>query len=75
MTADVILTTLEKLGKPQTAAIYKRHGAGADVFGVLTSDIARLQKKIKIDHGEASCKTPDAIPYIEKAAERQRTKA
>ena len=53
MNADVILTTLKKLGKPQTAAIYKRHGAGDDVFGVLTSDIARLQKKIKVDHALA----------------------
>ncbi len=46
MTAQDILGTLKKLGKPQTAAIYKRHGAGDNVFGVLTSEIAKLQKKI-----------------------------
>ena len=32
MTAQDILGTLKKLGKPQTAAIYKRHGA-EHVFG------------------------------------------
>lgn len=53
MTAKEILTTLKKLGKPQTAAIYKRHGSGDDVFGVLTSEIAKLQKKIKVDHALA----------------------
>lgn len=50
MTTQVILATLEKLGKPQTAAIYRRHGSGDEVFGVLTSEIAKLQKKIKVDH-------------------------
>lgn len=53
MNAQEILATLEKLGKPQTAAIYKRHGAGDNVFGVLTSEIAKLQKKIKVDHALA----------------------
>jgi 3-methyladenine DNA glycosylase AlkD len=53
MNAQEILTTLEKLGKPQTAAIYKRQGSGDNVFGVLTSDIAKIQKKIKVDHALA----------------------
>jgi 3-methyladenine DNA glycosylase AlkD len=50
MTSTEILATLKKLGKPSTAAIYKRHGAGDDVYGVLTSEIGKLVKKIKIDH-------------------------
>ena len=50
MNAVEILATLKKFGKPQTAAIYKRHGAGDNVFGALTSEIAKLQKKIKVDH-------------------------
>lgn len=50
MTAAEILATLKKLGKPVTAAIYRRHGAGENVFGVLTSDIAKLARKIKADH-------------------------
>ncbi len=49
MNTQDILATLERLGKPQTAAIYKRHGSGDNVFGVLTSEIAKLQKKIKVD--------------------------
>ena len=53
MNAQEILTTLETLGKPQTAAIYRRHGSGDNVFGVLTSEIAKLQKKIKVDHALA----------------------
>jgi 3-methyladenine DNA glycosylase AlkD len=53
MNADEVLATLEKLGKPQTAAIYRRHGSGEQVFGVLTSEIARLQKKIKVNHALA----------------------
>ena len=53
MNAREILATLKNLGKPQTAAIYKRHGSGDNVFGVLTSEIARLQKKIKVDHALA----------------------
>jgi 3-methyladenine DNA glycosylase AlkD len=53
MNAKEVLATLKKAGKPQTAAIYKRHGAGDNVFGVLTSEIGKLQKKIKIDHALA----------------------
>ena len=53
MTAQEILATLKTLGKPQTAAIYKRHGAGDNVCGVLTSELDKLQKKIKVDHALA----------------------
>ena len=53
MNAQEILATLKKLGKPQTAAIYRRHGSGDNVFGVLTSEIAKLQKQIKVDHALA----------------------
>jgi hypothetical protein len=50
MSTTEILATLRRLGKPQTAAIYKRHGSGDNVFGALTSEIAKLQKKIEVDH-------------------------
>jgi 3-methyladenine DNA glycosylase AlkD len=53
MKAQEIVGTLKKLGKPQTAAIYKRHGSGDNVFGVLTSEIAKLQKTIKVDQALA----------------------
>ena len=53
MNAQEILATFAKLGNPKTAAIYKRHGSGDDVFGVLTSEIDKLRKKIKVDHALA----------------------
>lgn len=53
MNADEVLTTLKPLGKPQTAAIYQRHGAGDNVFGVLTSELQKLKKKIRVDHALA----------------------
>ena len=54
MNADEVLATLRKLGKKQTAEIYKRHGAGDNVYGVLTADIAKIQKKLKTDHALAT---------------------
>jgi len=53
MTAKDVLAALKKAGKPATAAIYKRHGAGDNVFGTLTSEIEKLRKKIKTDHALA----------------------
>ena len=53
MTTQEILATFKKVGKAQTAAIYKRHLSGDNVCGVLTSEIAKLQKKIKVDHALA----------------------
>jgi len=54
MSVQEVLGTFKKLGKPQTAAIYKRHGAGDNVFGTLTSEIVKVQKKIKVDHALAT---------------------
>ena len=53
MNAQDVLAALKKLGKPQTAAIYRRYGTGDNVYGVLTSEIAKLKKKIKVDHALA----------------------
>lgn len=53
MNTEEVLATLEKLGNPRTAAIYRRHGSGEQVFGVLTSEIVKLQKRIKVDHALA----------------------
>jgi hypothetical protein len=30
--------------------------------------------KVEVDHGETSCMTPDAVPYIEKALQRKKAK-
>jgi hypothetical protein len=48
MNAQEILSTLKKLEKPQTVAIYKRHLSRDNVCGVLTSEIVKLQKKIHL---------------------------
>ncbi len=53
MNVEDILALLKALGKPQTAAIYKRHGSGDNVYGVLTSEITKIKKKIKVDHALA----------------------
>jgi hypothetical protein len=29
--------------------------------------------KVVVDHGDTGCKTPEAIPYIQKAAQRKRS--
>lgn len=34
--------------------------------------VAREIGKVEVDHGETSCKTPDAAPYIRKMAERHK---
>mgnify|MGYP002623096373 CR=1 FL=1 len=54
MNTDEILAALERLGKPGTAAIYRRHGAGESAFGVLTSEIARLRKTHRVGHDSAA---------------------
>jgi 3-methyladenine DNA glycosylase AlkD len=53
MNVEDILATFKALGKPQTAAIYKRLGSGDNVCGVLTSEIAKIKKRLKVDHALA----------------------
>ena len=60
MTAQEVLATLKSLGKPQTAAIYKHYDSGDNVFGALTSDIAKIKKKIKV---EAETMSVTASPH------------
>ncbi len=53
MNVKDILAAFKTLGKPQTAAIYKCYDSGDNVYGVLTSEIAKIKKKIKVDHALA----------------------
>lgn len=53
MNARDVLTTLKKLGKPQIVTVYRRYGVGDNVYGVLTSELQKLKKKIKADHALA----------------------
>ena len=48
-----VLADLRKLGKPGAAEIYRRHGAGGEVWGVSFADLARLSKQIKLDDAMA----------------------
>ena len=45
-----VMQALEQAGTAQTAKTYRRHGVQGEIFGVLTSDLKVLQKKIKRDH-------------------------
>lgn len=48
-----VMQALEQVGTAQTAKTYRRHGVTSELFGVLTSDLKVLQKKIKQDHALA----------------------
>ncbi|HTG32226.1 MAG TPA: DNA alkylation repair protein [Thermoanaerobaculia bacterium] len=50
MNAQETLDTLKSLGTEQNRKIYRRHGAGEDVYGVSFAHLKDLKKKIKIDH-------------------------
>jgi len=74
MTYTQVMTELKKMGTSQNIKIYKNHGAGDNLFGVSFANLKLLQKKIKIDHGQTSCKTPDAKAYIKKSLARLKAK-
>jgi 3-methyladenine DNA glycosylase AlkD len=50
MNIQEALDTLKSLGTEQNRKIYRRHGAGEDVYGVSFAHLKDLKKKIKIDH-------------------------
>jgi 3-methyladenine DNA glycosylase AlkD len=50
MDAQETLATLRSLGTEQNRKIYRRHGAGEDVYGVSFAHLKDLKKKIKTDH-------------------------
>lgn len=53
MNASEILSSLRSAAKEGTARIYRRHGSAGEVLGVLYSDLAKLQKRIRCDHALA----------------------
>ena len=53
LTATDVLSKLKKLGKPGTAAIYRRHGATGEVWGVSFADFGKLAKQIRTNHALA----------------------
>lgn len=50
-------------------------GSRSDALETLALASASRIGKVEIDHGDTSCKTPDAEPYIVKARAHQRAKA
>ena len=66
-----VLETLRSLGTAQNVKTYRRHGAGENLFGVSFANLAQRIGKVDVEHGDTSCKTPDAAEYIRKAAQRQ----
>jgi len=53
MTSPEVLQKLESLGTEQNCKIYRRHGAGENLFGVSFANLKALKKQIKTDHALA----------------------
>jgi 3-methyladenine DNA glycosylase AlkD len=53
MTAEEVLRVMKSRGNPRTAAIFRRHGATGDVWGVSFADLYALQKRFGTDHALA----------------------
>jgi len=53
MTLAETLKDLEALGTEQNRKIYKRHGSPDNLYGVSFAALAKLQKKIRVDHALA----------------------
>jgi 3-methyladenine DNA glycosylase AlkD len=49
-------------------------GARNETLRARVEDLARKVGKVKVDHGQTDCKTPDAIAYIEKIYARREKK-
>jgi hypothetical protein len=76
--AEKVLATIEK--EIHRSPNWARYAMNAALIGIgiykpaLRSkaiEAARRIGKVEVDHGETYCKTPDAAPYIEKAARRK----
>ena len=77
--AEMVLATIEK--EIHGSANYARYAMNGLVIaiGVFKPSLrdraiaaARRIGKVEVDHGETTCKTPDAASYIEKAGKRKR---
>ncbi|HXV32863.1 MAG TPA: DNA alkylation repair protein [Gaiellaceae bacterium] len=52
-TAAAVLRELKRLGTAQNVTIYRRHGAGEDVYGVSFGNLRPLAKRLGTDHALA----------------------
>ncbi len=82
------LARLHSLGTNQHRKIYPRHGVQGTLYGVSCADAgekwtqhkgewtaAKRIGKAEVDHGQTSCKIPDATAYIKKAAAHKKARA
>lgn len=53
MTYQAVMDELRKMGTAQNVKIYKRHGAGDNLFGVSFANLNKLKKKLSPDTGLA----------------------
>ena len=53
MTLDETMATLQALGTEQNRKIYRRHGAGDELFGVSFGELKKLVRRIKRDQSLA----------------------
>jgi hypothetical protein len=76
--AEKVLTTIEK--EIHRSPNWARYAMNSALIGIGINkpalrkkaiEAARRIGKVEVDHGETTCKTPDAVPYIEKAAKRK----
>lgn len=45
-----VMAVLESLGTEQNRKVYRRHGGGAEIFGVSFANLGKLAKKLRRDH-------------------------
>jgi 3-methyladenine DNA glycosylase AlkD len=53
MTYEQVMQELKRLGTAQNVKVYKRYGAGDNLFGVSFANLGKLKKKIKTNHALA----------------------
>lgn len=50
MNLNEAMQTLKNLGTAQNLKVYKRHGAGDNLYGVSFANLNKLKRQIKVDH-------------------------
>lgn len=76
--AEKVLATIERrIHRSPNWARYAMNGALIAIgvykpsLRVHALEVAKSIGKVEVDHGDTCCKTPDAVPYIEKASKRK----
>lgn len=81
MDLNEALAALEAAGTARDRTRRKRHSINSQLISIgicnprleaKTLGTARRIGKVEVDHGETSCKTPDATAYIDKTVARAR---